>query len=154
MTETEPETAGPRAALAFRRIPYSPFSLGLVANFVSLWPPFDHYEFGIMMTSLRYQLEHQTHVAADLDDRLVAYLGWLKTSRTIAEAWLKDDGALKPATFDADAVAVTILATQSAEHILPMLREAKRVSGGVPVYWKRYYVDGRPTMKRAVVKKA
>lgn len=145
--------AKPAAGPAFRQVPFSPLSLGLVANFVSRFPPFDNYEFGIMMGSLRYQLEQQAHLVADVNDRLVAYLGWIETSRAIAEAWVQSDGGLHPVPFGADAVAVTILATESPDYIMPMIREAKRVRSKASVYWKRYYLDGRPARKHAVPKR-
>ncbi|MFO1184207.1 MAG: hypothetical protein U1E56_05420 [Bauldia sp.] len=138
----------------FRQVPFSPLALGLVANFVSRFPPFDNYEFGIMMSSLRYQLEQKAHLVADVNDRLVAYLGWIETTRAIAEAWVRNDGGLNAVPFGADAVAVTILATESPDYIMPMIRQAKRTRPNASVFWKRTYLDGRTPRKHAVPKRS
>jgi hypothetical protein len=138
--------------LSISRIPSNPVSFGLVCNFVAHYPPFDNFEFGLMVKSLRFQLEQQTHLVASIDDKVVAYLGWIETSRDMAEAWSSGEGPLHP-QLNAEAVAVTVLATKSAAHILPLIKEAKRVAQGKSVFWKRDFAGGRGSVKRAVRKR-
>jgi len=138
--------------LLFTRVPSNPVSLGLVCNFIAHYPPFDGYEFGLMVKTLRYQLEQQTHLIGSTDDTIVAYLGWIVTSHEIAEAWVANDGPLNPDP-DGTAVAATVMATRSSAHILPLIKEAKLLNLDKSVYWKRDFIDARGAMKRAVRKR-
>lgn len=138
--------------LLFTRVPSNPVSLGLVCNFIAHYPPFDGYEFGLMVKTLRYQLEQQSHLIGSIDDGIVAYLGWIVTSREIAEAWVANDGPLNPDPGGA-AVAATVMATRSSAHILPLIKEAKLINLDKSVYWKRDFIDARGAMKRAVRKR-
>jgi hypothetical protein len=138
--------------LHFTRIPPNPVSLGLVCNFIAHYPPFDGYEFGRMVKTLLYQLEQQTHLVCSIDDTIVAYLGWVVTSREIAEAWVANDGPLNPDPAGS-AVAATVMATRSSSHILPLIKEAKLHNLDKSVYWKRDFIDARGAMKRAVRKR-
>ncbi len=135
-------------------------SLGSVAAFVSQFEPFTTYEFGPMMKSLMYQLEHGTHAVTMIGDpmtgkvdQMAAYVGWIKTSKEIAEDWLERDGRLSLSSDDDGAIAVTILAAQNPSGILGLIKHAKRINVGKSVYWKRYFTDGREPMHRSVVKK-
>lgn len=138
--------------LYFTRVPSNPVSLGLVCNFIAHYPPFDGYEFGLMVKTLRYQLEQQTHLIGSVDDDIVAYLGWIVTSREIAEAWVANDGPLNPDP-GGSAVAATVMATRSSGHILPLIKEAKLLNLDKSVFWKRDFIDARGAMKRAVRKR-
>ena len=57
--------------------------------------------------------------------RIVGYVGWIRTTRAIAEACLEQDAKLQPAFEDVDAVAVTVLASEDPKHILPLIKHAK-----------------------------
>ena len=139
--------------LTFTQLPPSPLSLGLAAQFVARFPPFDDFEFGMMVQTIRYQLETGNHLVAGLDDKIVGYLGWIRTTKAIAEAWLDEDGPLHPALHNLTAVGVTVLAVEDAGTILPLIREAKRRNPGISVYWKRHAGDGTLAAKRRVRKK-
>jgi hypothetical protein len=139
--------------LSFTRLPYSPISLGLVSEFVSRFPPFNDFEFGMMVGTIKYQLETESHIVADLNDRVAGYLGWIKTTSTIADAWLDEDGPLNAAMQGIDAVAVTVLAVERPTYILPLIRHAKTLNPGCSVYWKRHTPEGRISAKRRVRKK-
>ena len=138
--------------LLFTRVPASPVSLGLVCNFLAHYPPFDGYEFGLMVKTLRYQLEQQTHLIGSVEDAIVAYVGWIVTSREIADAWVANNGPLNPDPGGA-AIAATVMATRSSSHILPLIKEAKLLNLDKSVYWKRDFIDARGAMKRAVRKR-
>ncbi|MEO5759237.1 MAG: hypothetical protein ABIQ51_20505 [Mesorhizobium sp.] len=138
--------------LLFSQAPSNPAALGLVCNFIAHYPPFDGYEFGLMVKSLRYQLDQKTHMIGSIDDTIVAYVGWIQTSREIAEAWVANNGPLNPLP-GGNASAVTVLATRSSSHILPLIKEAKLVNFDKSVFWKRDFIDSRGSVKRAVRKR-
>jgi hypothetical protein len=129
-------------------------ALGLLTDFVSRFPPFDDFEFGMMIKTLKYQLESGNHIVASIDDKIVGYLGWIRTTKAIAEAWQNEDAPLNPAFEGPTAVAVTVLAVEKPTFILPLIRNAKMANPGYSVYWKRYAPDGRLLAKRRVRKKA
>jgi hypothetical protein len=146
--------AGAMSGLTFERIPSSPYGLGLVSEFVARFAPFNDYEFGALIRTLLYQLETGSHLIAGRDDRIVGYVGWIRTTRAIAEAWLKQDAQLHPSFENIDAVAVTILASEDPKDILPLIKHAKVLNADYSVYWKRHFTDGRLAAKRSVRKKA
>ncbi len=139
--------------LLISRVPSNPMSFGLVCNFVAHYPPFDGYEFGLMAKTLRYQLEQQTHMVGSINDAIVAYVGWIETSREIAEAWAINGGPLNPFP-GGGATAVTVLATRSSSHILPLIKQAKLLNLDKSVFWKRDFIDSRGAVKRAVRKRS
>jgi hypothetical protein len=140
--------------LTIAAFPSTPLSLGLVCDFVSRFPPFDTFEFRQMTVTLRFQLEQQSHLVAGRDDEIVGYLGWIPTTAAIAEAWVIDEGPLVAATEEVSAIAVTVLVTSNPSDALPLLRKAKATAPGLPVYWKRQFVDGKEPRKRSVRKKS
>jgi hypothetical protein len=140
--------------LQISAFPSTPLSLGLVCDFVSRFPPFDGFEFRQMTVALRYQLETKSHLVAGLDDRIVGYLGWIRTTHAIAEAWLAETGPLTAVEEAVDALAPTILVTDHSKYALPLVRCAKVLNRGFSVYWKRQFTDGRSGIKRSVRKKA
>lgn len=139
--------------LQIETIDNSPSSLGLICEFVSRYPPFVTYEFGPIVRSILYQLEHQSHLVGFQDNRVAAYVGWLRTSCEVAENWVQNNGTLKPTAGPHDAVAVTILAVSDPQHSLAMIRKAKSAEPGYSVYWKRYFTTGREPSSRVVRKK-
>jgi hypothetical protein len=140
--------------LVIAPFPNTPVSLGLLCDFVSGFPPFNTFAFGEMTLVLRYQLETGCHLVAGLDDRIVGYLGWIRTTRAIADNWSAGNGPLTAVPDNADAVAATILVTEKPKFALPLLRQAKQRNGAFSVYWKRQFADGRANVKRSVLKKA
>jgi hypothetical protein len=140
--------------LVISAFPNTPLSLGLLADYVSRFPPFGQFGFREMTMALRYQLETQTHLVAGLDDRIVGYVGWIRTTRAIAENWLDGNGPLTAVPENADAIAATMLVTENAKFALQLVRGAKALNREYSVYWKRQFFDGRATVKRSVRKKA
>jgi hypothetical protein len=146
-------TTPPIFELQISAFPSTPLSLGLVCDFVSRFPPFEGFEFRQMTVALRYQLETKSHLVAGLDDRIVGYLGWIRTTRRIAEAWVADAGPLTAVEEGVDALAPTILVTEHSRYALPLVRCAKGLNRGLSVYWKRQFSDGRADIKRSVRKR-
>ena len=134
--------------------PASPFSFGLVCNFVARFPPFDRFEFQQMTVTLRHQLDTSCHLVAGERDEIVAYLGWIRTTSEIVEAWIKNEGPLTAVAENASALAVTVLATTDRKYLLPLIRRAKAENPGLSVYWKRQFADDAKTAKRRVRKKS
>jgi hypothetical protein len=126
----------------------------MVSEFVARFAPFNDYEFGVMIKTLMYQLETSSHLIAGIDDRIVGYVGWIRTTRGIAESWFKEDAQLQPAFENVDAIAVTVLATEDPQCMLPLIKHAKTLNREYSVYWKRHFIDGRLAAKRTVRKKA
>ena len=139
--------------LVFGQLSDSPESLGLATEFIARYPPFVTYEFGPMTRTLLYQLEKQTHLVGTIDERIVAYLGWMRTSSEIAEKWINEGGPLRPDRNSNDAVAVTVFAVADPRYSLAMIRKAKMLEAGRSVYWKRYFTTGKEPSSRAVRKK-
>jgi hypothetical protein len=139
--------------LTIASFPSTPLSLGLVCNFVSRFPPFDAFEFKQMTTTLRYQLETQCHLVAGDDDEIVGYLGWIRTTNEIAEAWMNNQGALTAAAENASAAVVTVIVASNPKYLLPLIRRSKILNPDLPVYWKRQFAGGKRPAKRSVRKK-
>ena len=104
-------------------------------------PPFKAFGLERMVRSVQHQIDSNTCLFGIENGRLCAYLGWIVTSRGVVEDWRDNDGPLHPAP-EAEAIVVTILAVNSPRAILPMIKKAKTVSHGLPVYWKRIGEDG------------
>lgn len=131
------------------RLAKNPYSLGLIARYVSEQPPFSAFEFGPSILTLLSQIHNDTHLVATRNDGIVGYLGWLHTTEEIAEGWIAGTGKLV-AVPGGMAIAVTIFVTDLPRDILPMIKAAKQAEPGRSVYWKRYFADGRPPSARKV----
>ncbi len=149
-----------RALVEYTTFRPSSRSLGSLAAFVSQHAPFTQYEFGPVMKTLLYQLEHCTHCVAMARDpvtgelnQMVSYVGWVRTTDEVAREWLENEGRLTMSPGKHDAIAVTILATDDPASVMGLIRHAKRMNVGKSVYWKRYFIDGRAPRSRKVVKK-
>lgn len=140
--------------LTVAAFPATPLSLGLICDFVSRFPPFDGFGFRQMTVTLRHQLDTQCNLVAGYDDEIVAYLGWIRTTDEIVEAWMKDQGPLTAVAEKASAVAVTVLVASDRKYLLPLIRQAKAENPGISVYWKRQFADGAEAAKRTVRKRA
>lgn len=135
----------------FTAMPNNPASFGLICDYLSNHVPFDSYEFGLMVKSIKFQLQNGTHLIGEENDKIVAYMGWLETRSDIAEAWAADKGPLH-AVHGEEAVAVTVLTVSPSVRILDIVRAAKKAQPDKSVFWKRDYADNRGTTKRAVRK--
>lgn len=131
------------------RLAKNPYSLGLIARYVSEQAPFSAFEFGASILTLLNQIHHETHLVLTRNDGIVGYVGWLRTNQDIAESWIAGTGKLGPVP-DGPAIAVTIFVTDAPEDSLRMIRAAKRAEPGRSVYWKRYFTDGRAPSPRKV----
>lgn len=141
------------AELVITQLGKNPYALGIAARFIAHFQPFAGMDFGPTINALVFQINEGTHLIASQSDEMVGYLGWLRVDAGVAEAWQNGTGKLA-ADPQGGAIAVTILATTDPATILPMIKVAKNVEPGKPVYWKRYFTDGRPPHPRRVLKAA
>ena len=127
----------------------NPYSLGIAAKYLSEIDPFTRFEFGPTLSSLMHQINDGTHLIAERNDRVCGYLGWVRTSKQGADDWLHNRGPLRKVA-DGDAVVVTIFHAQDSRDILRMIKTAKTMAPGIPVYWKRFYTNDRAPSPRVV----
>lgn len=127
----------------------NPYSLGIIAKYLSEIELFARFEFGPTMSSLMHQINDGTHLIVEQNDQLCGYLGWVRTSREVAENWIENRGQLTKIS-DGDAVVVTIFHVRDNRDILRMIKAAKTMAPGQSVYWKRFFSNERPPSPRAV----
>jgi hypothetical protein len=127
----------------------NPYSLGIAAKYLSEIDLFTRFEFGPTLSSLMNQINDGTHIIVEKNDRICGYLGWVCTTNDAAEEWLHNRGPLRKVA-GGDAIVVTIFHAQERGDILRMIKVAKTMAPGLPVYWKRFYQNERPPSPRAV----
>ncbi len=137
------------SSVEFLDMPLNPYALGMVAEFISHFPPFSDFGFRTTLASLTYQLGTKNNLVASRNDSVIGYLGWVQTSVEIAERWVKEDASLTPVD-NGPVVAITILATTEPSIMLSMIRHAKHRHPTKKVYWRRYFTDGRQSQIRTV----
>ncbi len=127
----------------------NPYSLGIAAKYLSEIDLFTRFEFGPTLSSLMHQINDGTHLIVERNDRICGYVGWVRTTKDVAEDWLRNQGPLRKVA-DGDAIVVTIFHAQDSGDILRMIKAAKKMAPGLPVYWKRFYENERAPSPRAV----
>lgn len=121
--------------------------MAVILQFLAKHPPFSAYDLKKIVHSLQIQFTQDSNLIALKDDKVVGYLGWLWTERAIAENWKRFGGKLFAKEKNFDAIAITILAVDSPQDILPMIKHAKTLSNGLPVYWKRHAPNAARPMR-------
>ena len=139
--------------LIFKTLDFEPHSFGLILRYLSQKQPFAGFELGATANTVLQQLSTKTHMVATVDDKLVAYAGWMITSIECAKAWVNNDAPLVHKV-DGVAAAATVFACNSNELVLPFLREIKLRHPGLSCYSKRFYADGRKPIVRIIEKKS
>lgn len=127
----------------------NPYSLGIATKYLSEIELFARFEFGPTVSSLMHQINDGTHLIVERNDQLCGYLGWVRTSKEIAEDWIENRGPLTKVV-DGDAVVVTIFHAQDNRDILRMIKAAKNITPRLSVYWKRFFSTERAPSPRAV----
>lgn len=126
----------------------TPFNLINVASLIAKHPPFSQYPFADMLATLQQQLERKTSIMLVEDGRLIGYCGWFVTRQEVIDLWLQGKCDPTPDWDNPEAVLVNIFVSDSRKAILPILRAASDRCGGLPVYRKRTFKDGRSAQKR------
>ena len=125
-------------------------ALGLITDFLASDKPFANFSANKLLTAIKYQLSHGQHIAGFEDDRLVAYCGWLSTTKSHAEAWMKGRGRLDFIA-TGEAVALTVVKILKPDHVLPMIRACRDRNQGKRFYFKREYATGILRPRKATV---
>jgi hypothetical protein len=128
-------------------------TLGVVTDFLAKEPPYANLRAGDLLAAVTYQLSLGHHVAGFENKRLVAYCGWLATSKARGEAWLQSNGRLDPIPPPAaDAAALTVVKVPNPAHVLPMIRACRDRNKGKRIFFKRdYLAPNRKSRKAAVI---
>ncbi len=71
---------------------FNPLTVSAVSLLVCRYPPFFHYEFGLMMSKLTDQLQNSANVLVIQDEQIVAYAGWIVVKDADAQKWMADGG--------------------------------------------------------------
>ena len=112
--------------------------LGLITSFLAREKPFSEFRAGRLLAAIKFQISSRSHVALLSGDTLIGYCGWLPITTALGEKWIANKAELVPVPKEAaDAVALTIVSFTSREHLLPMIRECRRLQPNRRVYFKR-----------------
>lgn len=123
--------------------------LSVVSRFVSSFPPFASYAFGLMMKKLSVQLHRRSNVLVLDGPRLVAYAGWVLVDGDLAQEWQIHGGDLPPSDWvNGQAVIVTMVVTVDHRYLPMLIRGVSNACAGKKVYRMRYFQDGRPNARR------
>lgn len=135
----------------FRTLPATIESFGIAMDFLSRHQPFAGVATGVFSQVVRRQVFRGEHVVAWNGTGLAGYAGWLPTSERGARAWLAGRGELLPVDENADAVALTTVATEDSALVLPLMRAARARNPGRRIFFKRDYADARRPARKAAV---
>jgi hypothetical protein len=124
----------------------------VLIDFLCRKPPYTNFDFGNFTRALRRQIAGGDHICAIKEGKLVGYFGWLRTTDTIAEAWLRGERTLTGVAPDAsNALAITVVAVERPELMLPLARHVRTSSPNRRMYFKRTYADPRRGERKASV---
>jgi hypothetical protein len=113
-------------------------TLGLVVSFLSRRAPFSEFAAGSLIDALQHQLSSNCHVCLVENEQLTGYLGWLPITVALGEQWKRDGSILTIVPDDvADAVALTIIASDTPEGARALIRAARMLNPARRVYFKR-----------------
>lgn len=122
-----------------------------ILEYLSASQPFDAYGLKSMLEAVTTQMRTGCYAVALKDDKIIAYAGWILTTRQVADRWLKNEGQLTVEVAAPGAAVFTILAVSQTDLLLPIARHVRRKNGGLPVVWKRH-VKGRGLHSRQLLK--
>lgn len=124
--------------LVLRQFKPSMEALGVVMSFIGREKPFSEFRVGKLLAAIKYQVATRNHVGLLSGNTLVGYCGWLPITTALGEKWIANKAELVPVPHEAaDAVALTIVSVTSREHLLPMIRECRRMQPNRRVFFKR-----------------
>jgi hemolysin-activating ACP:hemolysin acyltransferase len=122
-----------------------------IAHLVSRYPPFDKFSFFLMVSKITDQLKFKTNVTAILDNKVVAYAGWIIVNDYDANRWLIEGGPLPEPNWQfGDAIIVTMTVTENKSYLLPLIRAISHSSQDRNGYALRSYQDGRLDLRQKI----
>ena len=121
-----------------------------VCDIVSKYPPFFNYSFRLMLVKLFDQLQNKANVTALINNKIIAYAGWIIVNENDAEKWFQDGGELPlPNWANGNAAIVTITVTENNKLLLPLMRGISHMCQGKKVYAIRSYNQkNKPDIRR------
>ena len=115
-------------------------AFGLVLALLSRHPPFSDATLAQMSKTVRKQLRLSRNAAAlSPNGKLLAYAGWVTTLRASAELWVADQGPLQIVEDKSDALAMTIVVSESTSVTKALMRRAREMNPNMNWYFKRSY---------------
>lgn len=131
-------------------------AFGMVFDLLSRHPPFADSPLAQLAQPIRRQLRTGRQVAAvSADNELLAYAGWVPTTRANAELWVADIGPLSIVDDGQDAMAMTIVVSTHPGVTAALIRRARDLNPDVKWYFKRSYgAQLRPSRKQSLQDKS
>lgn len=131
-------------------------AFGMVLDLLSRHAPFADSPLSQLAATVRKQLRTGRQVAAiSPGNDLLAYAGWVPTTRASAELWVAEIGPLSIVNDGQDAMAMTIVVSTRASITAALMRRARDLNPNMKWYFKRSY-DGqlRPARKQSLQDKS
>lgn len=144
----------PRPALRIVRSSNPATALGLAVSHLMGKPAFARLQFGDWSRILVGQINRGHYCfAADAEDRICGFMGWLLTDRDKAEAWVEGRRGLGFADSQAgDCVVLNAWSADSLAVTHLLRRHARRIfADKATLYFKRHYPDGSTRPARLAV---
>ena len=150
----ESEVVDPRYRIVPLDGSYS--SMGMVLSLLSRHPPFSDSRLDHIAMTIGKQLRGGRNVAAvSPQSELLGYVGWVPTLRASAELWMEGRGPLKILEQNSDAVAITIVVSESPSITKALIRGARDLSPNMRWFFKRSYGGQfRAPRKQAVLNRS
>lgn len=131
-------------------------AFGMVLDLLSRHAPFADSPLSQLAPTIRKQLRSGRQVAAiSPGNDLLAYAGWVPTTRASAELWVAEIGPLSIVNEGQDAMAMTVVVSTEAAVTAALMRRARDLNPDMKWYFKRSY-DGqlRPARKQSLQDKS
>ena len=149
--EPRPSIASDAGSLELRQFKPTHEALGILVDYLAKAPPFRDFTVGELVIALKHQLARGHHVCAFRGELLVGYCGWLNTNSDIGERWMDGKGELKPVADNADAAALTIVRSDAADALTPMIRAIRGMNKGKRIFFRRDYSEGGKRKRQTVL---
>ncbi len=129
---------------------------GMVLDLLSRHPPFADSALSQLSPTIRRQLRLGRNAAAlSPREELLAYAGWVPTLRASAELWIENRGPLQIVDAESDAMAMTIVVSESPSVTKALMRRAREMNPNMSWYFKRSYSGQfRAPRKQTVIDRA
>jgi hypothetical protein len=128
-------------------------TFGIVIDYLAGIDPFRRYEFGPLARAVQQQVHDGEHLAAVGRDRIVGYVGWLRSTEAIAERWQAGKGELVPPPVGTmpDTAALTIVAADDRRVMHALIARLRSMNPYRRIFFKREYAGvGRTARKESV----
>lgn len=115
-------------------------AFGMVLDLLSRHAPFADSPLSQLAQAIRRQLRTGRQVAAiSAQNDLLAYAGWVPTTRASAELWVAEIGPLSIGDVGQDAMAMTVVVSTRVSVTAALIRRARDLNPDAKWYFKRSY---------------